>query len=154
MASDSQTFVALNYLARDPKYEEQKPFTCYIDLSTVTQAETSNLVTETIENIPVVNVRGQNHDLQLDQQGFEVVNLGQSFQAADFQDQQWMQDIYYPFISRYLVDKLGAKEAHVFEHQVEESLLFSSLHLLCTKKANYVIVTSFVTDIRASETAS
>ena len=120
MTTDPPLLASLSYLARDAKFEEEKPFTCFVDLSAVPQAETSNIINTKVDNIPVADVRDHAHLLDLDKHGFEVANLGHSFQAADFEDEAWLQDVYYPFICRFLIDALGAEEAHVFEHQVNE----------------------------------
>ena len=120
MTNDSRLLVSLSYLAREAKFEEEKPFTCFIDLSAVPQAETSNIINMKVDNVPVADVRDYAHLLDLDKHGFEVANLGQSFKATDFEDERWLQAVYYPFICRLLIDILGAKEAHVFEHQVNK----------------------------------
>ena len=120
MTTDSRVLVSLNYLAREAKFEEEKPFTCFIDLSAVPQAETSNIVNVKVDNIPVADVRDYACLLDLDKHGFVVANLSHCFEATDFEDERWLRDVYYPFICRFLIDSLGAEEAHVFEHQVNE----------------------------------
>ena len=55
MATNSQVLVSLNYLARDSKFETEKPFTCFVDLSGVPQAETCNIVNVAIDDIPVTD---------------------------------------------------------------------------------------------------
>ena len=148
-APHAQMNVSLNYLARIPKYDEEKPFTCFIDLSGVPEAETTNIVNEAVDKIPVLNVRGEESQLQLDQQGFEIGVLGMQFKDADFHDDKWLKERYYPYICQYLIQKLGAKEAHVFEHQVND------IHqTLGDVQANCGGPDSFVTDILGMETAN
>lgn len=125
MSTDSRVLVSLNYLAQEAKFKEEKPFICFIDLSAVPQAETSNITNVKVDNIQVADVRDHACLLDLDKHGFEVTNLGQRFKATDFEDEQWLQGVYYPFICKFLIDTVGAKEAHVFEHQVSEDYFHS-----------------------------
>lgn len=118
MGMNSRIIASLNYLAPDPKFQAEKPFTCFLDLSKIPQAKTTNIVTQTVEQVSIADVRSAVDDLSLDKQGFEVADLGQRFLITDFDDEQWIREVYYPFVCGFLVDKLGAKDAHVFEHQV------------------------------------
>ena len=123
MAAHTQVKASLKYLACDPKYMTEKPYTCLIDLSDVPGAAATNIVSEVVSEIPVTDVRGRTAELNLDQHGFEVLDVGQSFSIGNFEDQEWIKKEYYPFICQLLLDKLDAKEAHVFEHQVRRSRL-------------------------------
>lgn len=121
MASSKQVLASFKYLARDPKYLTEKPYTCLIDLSDVPGAAATNIVSDSVSDIPVTDVRDDITELSLDQHGFEVLDVGRGFSIGDFEDQAWIKRVYYPFICKLLVDKLGAKKAHVFEHQVRRS---------------------------------
>lgn len=121
MAACKQVHASFKYLARDAKYLTDKPYTCLVDLSDVPGAAATNIVSDSVSDIPVTDVRDNFTKLSLDQHGFEVLDVGRGFSIGDFEDQAWIKRVYYPFICKLLVDKLGAKKAHVFEHQVRRS---------------------------------
>lgn len=119
----NQVKASLKYLACDSRYLTEKPYTCLMDLSDVPGAAATNIVSDVVSDISVTDVRDSTAELSLDQHGFEVLDVGRGFSIGDFEDQEWIKKAYYPFICKLLVDKLGAKEAHVFEHQVGRSTL-------------------------------
>ena len=123
---DSTFKTSLKYLRRDPKYETEKPYSCLIDLSIVPGAEQTNIVSDVYENITVKDGRKYLRELDLDTTGFQLVNLGDQFSMENFEDNEWLKKVYYPFICELIVRELRAKEAIVFEHQVCTSANFYS----------------------------
>lgn len=118
MAPSNQVKASLKYLAPDPKYLKEKPYTCLVDLSGIPGAAATNIASDIVSEIPVTDVRGSTEELSLDEHGFQILDVSKSFSISDFEDQEWIKTIYYPFICELLVRNLGAKQAHVFEHQV------------------------------------
>jgi hypothetical protein len=109
---------SLKYLRRDPKYEREKPFSCLIDLANVPGAEQTNIVSDIFENITINDGREHAQHFDLDKTGFELIDLGTSHPASNFEDTEWLKKVYYPFVEDMVRRKLGAKEVLVFEHQV------------------------------------
>ena len=62
-------------------------------------------------------------DFDLDQTGFELVDLGDSHPADNFEDRGWLKSVYYPFVEELVLRNLCAKEVRVFEHQVSSDYL-------------------------------
>lgn len=127
----SRIETSLNYLAFDTKYAAEKPYTSFINLSDLSPVKkNTNIVLQSVQKVSITDLRQVNiANFSLDNQGFELAFLGQQFRNSDFDDEEWIRNVYYPYICRFLVNKLdGAKEAHVFEHQVDELLL--AYHLL------------------------
>jgi len=116
---DGLPFIAsLKYLRRDPKYEHEKPFSCLIDLTNVPGAEQTNIVSDVFENIVIKDGRKHSQEFDLDNTGFELVDVGDHYPASSFEDTEWLKRVYYPFVEEMVLRKLGAKETRVFEHQV------------------------------------
>ncbi|KAJ6079730.1 hypothetical protein N7467_009483 [Penicillium canescens] len=108
----------LKYLRRDPKYEIEKPFSCLIDLTKVPGAEQTNIVSDIFKDITIHDGRECRQKLGLDTTGFELIDFNDQFLETSFEDTNWLKTVYYPFIENMVVQALGAKEAHVFEHQL------------------------------------
>lgn len=112
--------ISLNYLKRDPTYDKEKPYICLLDLRDIPGAESTNIITEMFDNIPVTNLRTCSHiKLSLDDQGFERVEFDSRFAISDFDDEKWIKAVYYKFLCDLLIEKTGATEAHVFQHTVK-----------------------------------
>lgn len=113
------SFIAsLKYLRRDPKYEREKPFSCLIDLTHVSGAEQTNIVSDSFDNIVIRDGRKHAPEFDLDKTGFELIDVGNHYPSSKFEDTEWLKQVYYPFIENLVIQRLGAKEARVFEHQV------------------------------------
>uniref|UniRef100_A0A0B7K4N7 Uncharacterized protein n=1 Tax=Bionectria ochroleuca TaxID=29856 RepID=A0A0B7K4N7_BIOOC len=113
------SFIAsLKYLRRDPKYEREKPFSCLIDLTHVSGAEQTNIVSDSFDNIVIRDGRKHAPEFDLDKTGFELIDVGDHYPSSKFEDTEWLKQVYYPFIENLVIQRLGAKEARVFEHQL------------------------------------
>lgn len=111
-------FAPLFYLKPDPKWAVEKPFTLFVDVSSVKGSSNSNIIKEAIEDVTIYNVRNKTDDLSLDRCGFEVIPVGNQFAAECFEDRKWVEDTYYPFICGLMKDRLGAADVRIYEHKV------------------------------------
>ena len=128
----SEVKASMLYLARNPIFEEEKLFTIYADISHYAGAISTNFVPHLVSDVAVKDVRSRVSQLDLDIEGFEAVEIGQTFPVAHFQDHKWIESVFYPFISKLVLDKLKAKELHVYEHQVSWPCGVQSLSVSAT----------------------
>lgn len=121
MALDNQVATMLHYLKSDPKWSEEKPFTLFVDVSGIQGAQNTNIVKEAVPGIPIHDARpglDGSDRLTLDINGFEMIHLRQDDSPKDFENSKWVEDHYYPYLCQLLKERLGAKEARVYEHKV------------------------------------
>lgn len=121
MAHNNQVTTTLHYLKPDPKWSEEKPFTLFVDVSGIQGAQNTNIVKETVPGISIHDARPSLDGidrLTLDINGFEMINLRQDDRPEDFENPKWVEDHYYPYLCHLLKERLGAKEARVYEHKV------------------------------------
>lgn len=121
MALDNPITTTLHYLKLDPKWNDEKPFTLFVDVSDIQGAQNTNIVKEAVPGISVHDARPSldgNDRLTLDINGFEMIHLRQDDSPDDFENPKWVEDHYYPYLCRLLKGRLGAKEARVYEHKV------------------------------------
>ena len=134
--------VTLQYLARDPIYEFEKPFQILVDLSHVEGARPTNHRYEVVKDVSITNVRSLEEQPTLDREGFQLEKLENLPHPHQFDSEAWIRDQYYPYVQQFLTKLLGAKEVRIFEHQVRT---YASVG--CSNFTNF---DSYVTDSRAS----
>jgi hypothetical protein len=118
MVMATSVLATLNYLKPDPKWDVEKPYTLFVDISKVKGASVTNIEKISIPDIPVEDVRGKVQSLSMDKNGFEVVNLNQTIEHSNFDDDGWVHAIYYPAICQLVKDKLAAKDVKPYQHKV------------------------------------
>lgn len=126
---------SVNYLKRDSLYDVEKPYTIYVDISKVPGAKGTNILTTPV-SVEVKDVRGLQDKPSLEKNGFELIEL-EDFPFDCFEDEDWIRQTYYPSISQFLVAKLGARQVHVFEHQVRTPYRGHGHRLTCDVQLRY-----------------
>lgn len=116
--TESHLEATLNYCAKDPLYDVEKPYQVVLDLHGIPGATNSNHKYEAVKQVPIFDVRTVTRAPLLDKEGFQLVNIGSGFDVSSFEDPAWVVENYYPFVCGFVKDFLSAKEVRVFEHQV------------------------------------
>lgn len=131
------TTAELNYLKQHPKWNLEKPYTFFADASKIRGASLTNIENETVSNQAVTDIRATMGHLAMDEHGFEVIQLGQKLEDSRFDDEEWVQGIYYPEICQLVKNKLNAKAVKPYQHKV--STFTNLLYFTCSNwmKARY-----------------
>lgn len=120
----------LHYLKPDPKWDIEKPYTLFADVSNIAGASPTNIIKQAAKDVLVHDVRSNPEVLSLQNDGFEVVPLALECKPEDFLDENWVQSVYYPFACEMVKKKTGAREVRAYQHKVRTSPVasLSSLH--------------------------
>lgn len=118
--SSAEILASLCYLKRDPLYLIDKPYVCLIDVSGISDAAATNIVPTDVPNIPIRDVRMLTPTGQplLTRQGFEVALLNPRPDPKRFADREWVTGDFYMRAGEIVLEKTGARDARVLEHQV------------------------------------
>lgn len=115
----SQVLAKLFYLKNTSTWTREKPFTLFIDVSKVSGAQNSNIEKDPIDKIPIRDVRSCELSLELDQNGFEVMDLEQEGHTPMcFDEEDWIENEYLKFLCNKIKERLGAKEVRPYEYKV------------------------------------
>lgn len=76
-----------------------------------------NYDTETRET-SIHDIRGREHILSLEKNGFEVLKIDPKLSCEDFYVPQRVEDVYYEQVAEGVQEMLGAKRVQIFEHVV------------------------------------
>ncbi|CRL22787.1 unnamed protein product [Penicillium camemberti] len=114
----SQVLAKLFYLKNTSTWTREKPFTLFIDVSKVSGAQNSNIEKDPIDKIPIRDVRSCELSLELDQNGFEVMDLEQEGHTPMcFDEEDWIENEYLKFLCNKIKERLGAKEVRPYEYK-------------------------------------
>ncbi|KAI1617987.1 hypothetical protein EDD37DRAFT_250930 [Exophiala viscosa] len=117
--SSTDVKATLFYLKHDTRWQREKPYTLFVDVSNIPGAENTNIEKEAVGDIVVRDARSSPTLLTLDVHGFEVMRLSEDvFKPESFEDPVWTEANYYPFLCKAVQQALGAKEVRVYEHKV------------------------------------
>ncbi|KAI1736030.1 hypothetical protein F4680DRAFT_433172 [Xylaria scruposa] len=107
-------------MKRDPLYLSDKPYVCLMDVSSVPNASATNIQTVDVPSVPICDVRtlGPAEEPRLRVHGFEVVLLDPQPDPEQFTDTEWLTSVFYARAREIVLEKTGAKDARVFEHQL------------------------------------
>lgn len=117
----SSTLVQLRFLQPRDTYQHEKPFWLFV--SKPDQAEMTNVVLESVTDIPLHDVRGNESSYNLDQNGFQFVTHEQQFTAFD-SDEQIKTDFVPQVESLILKNIAYASKVHVFDWRVSFEIEF------------------------------
>jgi len=107
-----------NYLKPDPRWDVEKPYTLFLDVSNIKGAEPTNIIKEPVKNVKVTDVRNLSEEIEMDKHGFEVVDLGRQFEPRNFTEEEWVHTCYYPQACKLVKEKVGAKEVRAYQHKL------------------------------------
>lgn len=107
--------VQLRFLEPLDKYQHEKPYRLFVGKPD--EADITNVSLETISNIPVHDVRGEEEKYELDEHGFQFVTYDPEFTA--FHDEQQIEFQYLPQVKQMILEKVPyAEKVFVFDWRV------------------------------------
>lgn len=91
-----------------------------MDISGISNAAASNIVPTDVPNVPIRDVRMLTpaEQPQLTTHGFEVALLNPRPDLKRIADIKWVAGDFYTRAREIILEKTGARDARVFEHQV------------------------------------
>ncbi|KAH7386373.1 hypothetical protein BKA64DRAFT_711600 [Cadophora sp. MPI-SDFR-AT-0126] len=108
----------LKYLARDPKYESEKPYEVYYD--TRGKIPDTNVVHD-VQPVMVRNFRAFQNSESLTVHGFSLEKIDCALTASEFRDDEKVKNVYQPVIETLLRRKYPeAAEIRVLEHETRK----------------------------------
>ncbi|EEP78484.1 predicted protein [Uncinocarpus reesii 1704] len=91
----------LNFLKPIDSYKTEKPYWLFIGKpETAPDVDLTNVVTETVTDIPVHDVRGHEEKYSLDEHGFQFIKHNQTFQA--FEDEERIKTEFLPQVEKVI----------------------------------------------------
>lgn len=106
---------SLYYLAPLPRYRTEKPFYVNFPIRDVTDVPQHNILHDHYEGVEVHDVRGREHEFNIDIQGFQLVRQPTSMTNDDFEIDHVVRTKYYPEIVELLTRTLHATRVVPFE---------------------------------------
>lgn len=108
----------MGYLAELDVYDTEKPFFSNVPFFNIPGAKQHNIVTSYHEDVPLVDLRGQEDLVSLDSHGFAFRVKDEVYPESQFHDEKWITSQYYGEIAEFLKKELGAKRVVIFDHTV------------------------------------
>ncbi|KAK8099620.1 uncharacterized protein PG998_012861 [Apiospora kogelbergensis] len=106
---------SMAFLARDPLYAKEKPYKVHYASSSVPP---TNHIRETVNDIPIRDLRGLEHELTFLRNGIAVIEIESKMRYEDFNVKQKIIDCYCDEISRTLLGYMQAKAVQVFDFNI------------------------------------
>ncbi|KXS94833.1 hypothetical protein AC578_3668 [Pseudocercospora eumusae] len=113
----------INFLARDPIYEHEKPYNLKFDPPK--GQPYTNIKADTRDTC-IEDIRGREQNFRMETQGFAVLSLeddgeeGTTMAYEDFDDRTKCQDVYCKQVAEGLKRMLGASRVQIFEYVVRK----------------------------------
>ncbi|KAK9788660.1 hypothetical protein AB5N19_10182 [Seiridium cardinale] len=116
------TFVSLRFLKRLDVYKREKPYWLFVGKpSMVEQAEITNVQLETVQNVPVHDVRNDGETYTLDEHGFQFVTYDP--EPVDFSDEASVREVYVPQVEKIIHDHVPlAHRIHIFDWRIRRQM--------------------------------
>lgn len=108
----------VGYVKRLELYRTVKPY-C-LNIPVFPDGRMHNIEYEYIEDIPVIDIRDQEHMFNLDAHGFQLLRHETQLTYDDFTSVETIYKKYFPECESFLRDHLGASRVFAFEHQVRK----------------------------------
>lgn len=115
MGNDTDVLAKLNFLSRDPRYNVEKPYLLSYKSHNVPQ---HNFVREAIDDVRILDIRGQEHQLTFERNGIAVLEMETQMQFDDFSDSRKITQCYCEEIAQALYQYMRPKSVQIFDYNV------------------------------------
>jgi hypothetical protein len=116
MENTSDVLAQLNFLAKDPLYDVEKPYNLAYESDTVPR---QNLVKETQNDVLVHDIRGKEHELTFERNGIAVLEMESQMQYTDFDHPEKIIDCYLEEIGQLLYQYMNPRSVQIFDYNVK-----------------------------------
>lgn len=109
---------ALHFISRDPLFETEKPYA--IQYEPHGDIPSSNMREDTVESVPIHDMRPDMAVLDFESDGFVVRDLDSSMAYDDFANPDVVMNTYLVEVQRLLRDLLGTNNVAIVEYLVRK----------------------------------
>jgi len=106
----------LNFLARDERYRRDKPFA--LRYNPVEGIATGNILTETILDVPLHDIRDLTERPSFDENGAAVCELSSQMAYDDWFKDEKVKEVFFPELRKLLEDFFATPHIQMFEYRV------------------------------------
>jgi len=117
----------INFIQQHTLYEEEKPY--LLTYEPPNDFPKTNVKLDKRE-MSINDIRGNEQDFTIDQNGFSIMKIESKLSYEDFNDADLVKSIYLREVAETVKELLGASRVQIFEHLVSFLFLFYFLYIM------------------------
>lgn len=121
MMSSHDTQASIWFLQRLPLYNTEKVYEFKYDPPK--GLSKTNMHLEKRDGIPVEDIRDTKSNYLIEEQGFQILELGDSSDSIDYDDETALREKYFPMIATAVKDAMKAERVQIFDYVVSYIVL-------------------------------